>query len=337
MILTKEEIMSAARGAVRCEERDGAVRLFRFTEEEENIYKSKLDLHYRKTFATAAIRLVFKTDSKELFLDLRVDSARTRSYFSCDVVKDGETVGYIDNFSGVTLPKHYTGVTLPFGEFSERFELGEGKKTVSIYLPWSVTADIASLELDDGASFEPEREEKILISYGDSITQGYDAKRPKNRYAAILADALGAEEICKGIGGECFFPPLAKASPSHRADYISVAYGTNDWSNVTRETFMEKCRDFYASLSKGYPDAKIFAITPIWRKDLNEKTKFGEFSDVEACIRECVSSLDNVFVVSGRDLVPENEDLYADGRLHPDDCGFDFYAKKLIEKIKKLI
>lgn len=40
-------------------------------------------------------------------------------------------------------------------------------------------------------------------------------------------------------------------------------------------------------------------------------------------------------LISGFDLVPENENLYGDFRLHPNDEGFEYYHKALYEKVRK--
>ena len=101
---------------------------------------------------------------------------------------------------------------------------------------------------------------------------------------------------------------------------------------------MANAKAFYAALSKRYPEAKIFAITPIWRKNFSErKTPFGDFLEVKDRIAEAVKDLENVTLIEGFDLVPHDETLFADLSLHPRDEGFDFYAENLIRKIKKYI
>lgn len=117
-------------------------------------------------------------------------------------------------------------------------------------------------------------------------------------------------------------------------DYITVAYGTNDWIGIERCTFKEKCKGFYENLINNYPESKIFAITPIWRKDMNEERVFGAFEDVEKTIRECVKGIGNITVISGFDFVPKDEKYFADFRLHPNDDGFEYYAENLYNEIK---
>lgn len=149
-----------------------------------------------------------------------------------------------------------------------------------------------------------------------------------------MADLLSAEEYCKAIGGEFFNPDLALAYEPIEPDYITVAYGTNDWSKKTREYFTENCKKFYEILSEKYPKAKIFAITPIWRADINDEGKgFGDFSFVDSYIREVTRDLKNVVCIRGIDLVPHDRALFADFYLHPTDKGFDHYFKNLKKAI----
>lgn len=66
------------------------------------------------------------------------------------------------------------------------------------------------------------------------------------------------------MGSDRFFPELAELRDDIQPDYIVVAHGTNDWrSNRTREWFQEKSKKFFYALQENYPNAKIFAISPI--------------------------------------------------------------------------
>lgn len=327
MKLKLNQIKEIITGAVSVEEKNGIFELHRFTKEQEELYKATHPNFYNKTFTTAGIRLSFKTDSNNLFFKFMAADANARKYFSVDIFVDGKPVGYIDNFSAMQNE-------LPLGEFSKEFRLGDGIKTVCIYMPWSIKASIKEIAVDDGAFIEAVKPKNKLLAYGDSITHGYESLRPSNRYVAKLADALGAEEFNKAIGGECFFPELAELKDSFFPDYILVAYGTNDWSSTDESSFKENCKGFYENISRNYPNSKIFAITPIWRKDMNEEKPFGDFEKLEMHIRDAVKELKNVKVVSGLELVPQEEKFYADRVVHPNDEGFEHYFKNLYDEIK---
>ena len=148
---------------------------------------------------------------------------------------------------------------------------------------------------------------------------------------------MGAEEINKAIGGEIFVPGLVENKLDFEPDYISVAYGTNDWSTTVGCDFSKNVKSFYESLSKNYPNVPIFAITPIWRLNFKDYKPFGDFFSVEKIIRDVTSHLKNVHVISGFNLVGHDQKLFADLRLHPRDEGFNEYFENLSKKIGELI
>lgn len=333
MKLTYEQISAICQGAVRSAKTENGVGLYRFTEEQEEIYKRVSEDFYKKSRATAGVKLCFETDSSALFLCVNVKRASSRQYFSIDVMVNGEPVGYLDNFSDIEIPQAYATIRCLQGKFSKQFALGEGTKQVCLYLPWSMEVEIQELSLDDGAWIKPIKAAKKLLAFGDSITQGYDALRPSNRYAAKLAEALGAEEVNKGIGGERFFPELAETQESFEPDYITVAYGSNDWSKSEEDEFKEKCQAFYAALNRNYPNARIFAITPIWRKDYTAEKMFGPFHKVSEDIENIVKEFENITCIHGFEFVPQEEKYFADLRLHPNDEGFEEYFRSLYREI----
>lgn len=337
MKLNLEQLQQITTGTVKIKEENGQFSFSRFTTEQENLYQITNKDFYNKTFSTAGVKFSFKTDSKNLFIKLKTSISTSRKYFSVDVYVNDCTIGYIDNFSDIQMAHDYTQQEFLLGEFSKKFELGDGEKTVCVHLPWSVKTLIEEISIDDNSFIEGIKPKRKLMAYGDSITHGYDALRPSNRYVARLADRLGAEEFNKGIGGERFFPELAELKDSFMPDYITVAYGTNDWDFIDRETFKSKCKAFYTNISQNYPDSKIFSITPIWRKDMSEYREFGKFKKVEQDIRSAVMDVENITVISAFDFVPKNEKYFADLRLHPNDDGFEYYEKNLYDKIKKYI
>lgn len=338
MRLTTEQIKSITQGAVYVSEENDRVKFHRFTAEQEEIYKESGHWDfYIKTFATAGIQLAFKTDSEKLFLKVFTSGATSRSCFSHDVLINGKRVDSLDNFSGKTPARDYLFGEFPLGEYSKRFNIGKGMKEVRILFPFSVCSEIMEFSLDDGAEIIPLKEKRKMIFFGDSITQGYDAVYAENHYTERVASALGAEGFNKGIGGEIFFPQLAKKRDCFEPDYIVVAYGTNDWGKRTAEEFTEKCREFYSAVSDNYPKAKIFALTPVWRKDHYEQRKLGMFSDIGRIIGNVTENMNNVICLSGWDFIPHEEKYYSDLRLHPNDDGFAFYAENLISAIRQYV
>ncbi len=335
MKLTFEQIRSIARGfAYISEETDGLV-FHRFTAEQETLYKREKPDFYAKTQASSGVRMHFRTDSTTLTFRARIQNqSSSRSRYSFDVWVDGKPIAFMDNDDPTI---SYPSQGFPLTPVDRTIDLGAGTKEVQMYFPWSVLPCVTDMCLDDGACIEPIKPAKTMLMFGDSITHGYDALRPSKTYASRLADALDADARNKAIGGEIFFPALAAQADDLAPDYISVAYGTNDWSKCLPDQFRYNCREFYKALHDNYPTARIFAITPIWRGDYRDYRPMGDFFTIANTIREVTADLDRVTVIDGFDLVPQDTALFSDRYLHPDDAGFDHYATNLIAKINAIL
>ena len=60
---------------------NGLIFFKRFTLEQEQLYRKTNQDFYRKTFSTSGIELLFKTDSENLFLKLKVLTSSSGKYF----------------------------------------------------------------------------------------------------------------------------------------------------------------------------------------------------------------------------------------------------------------
>ena len=69
MKLTKNQLVKISHGAVRTTEENGKVVFFRFTEEQQELYKNtRRESFYLKTFTTAGIRIEFIISSAGISL-----------------------------------------------------------------------------------------------------------------------------------------------------------------------------------------------------------------------------------------------------------------------------
>ena len=337
MELTFEQIKSITCGAVSVEETEAGIRFYRFTKDQLAIYPKRREALVLKSLASSGVKFCFETDSETLFVKGIFEHASARSYFSLDVKVNGEVVDSLDNFSDVEIPPIYVDIQFPMGRYEKLFQLGKGMKKVTVYLPWNKIVTLESLCLDDGSVIKPVKFSKKLLAYGDSITQGFDAMRNYNRQIARLSEALDAEEFSRAVGAERYDPELAALRDDFDPDYIVVGYGTNDFSGLTPEEFNSNCSGFYRELEKHYPNARIFAITPIWRADMENPRAFSSFFDIEKGIRNATKNMKNVTVIDGMTLVPHDPKFYADGRLHPNDAGFEHYYRNLWKAVKEAL
>ena len=337
MKLNIETLKKISRGAVRIEERDGYICFLRFTKAQEELYKGVKTDFYNKTFSCAGVMLDFVTNSKTLTMKGSLTPSSSRTYYSFDIFIDGKPAHYIDNFTGVAVEKCYAPQKFEITGLDTHVDLGEGEKRVTVYFPWSMAVRFTEISLDDGALVEPCESKKKLLAFGDSITHGYDAMRPSVHYVQRLCEALGYEQVNKGIGAEIYRPALARLAEDFTPDLITVAYGTNDWNLIKSDEFTKNCSEFLKALRANYKDTKIIVLSPIWRKNVDETKPFGSFFDVEKIQREIVADIENTAVISGFDLVPHSPDYFADLRLHPNDAGFEHYFNNLVKKVKEIV
>lgn len=322
MKLDLEEIRSITKGVTKVSEDDGYFRFFRFTDTQSDTYlKLGKNDFYKKTFGSAGVRIAVHTDTTRFAFDYRFFPASSRKFAYFDVYTDGVLYSHFGFESDEVMSGH-AEISLP-----------DGEKTLEIYFPWGRRTDIKNVEINDGASLHGVNRQHTMLSFGDSITHGYDSVHPSLSYASQISYLLDADAINKGIGGDIFCPDIVEKEDIE-PDFITVAYGTNDWSGQPYESFEVKCREFYKKLSDIYPKSRIFAITPIWRKDMSKKTKFGFPADkVDEKIREFCRNLPNVTVINGWNLVPHSKEFFADFNLHPNDLGFCIYARNLYTEI----
>ena len=323
--LSFEQIEKLAHGVARVEEGDGKISFFRFTKEQQELYKNVCTDFFMKSFSTSGISLEFDTDSENLSLSVLVDKGSSRLFFTHSIFVNGNRMGELSGDIG-------DNQNVPF---DGNFQLGDGMKRVKILFPWSVASSVQSLELDDNAKVIPVEKKCNLLMLGDSITQGYDAMMPENAYAIKIAELFDAEARNKGIAGEQFFAELTLEKEDFKPDIITVAYGTNDWRHGTKTRFERECKGFFHNLRNSYPDTKIYAITPLWRADIDNEQQIGEpLSYIADFIKQVATEISDMVVIDGIDLIPHDSKYYQTDGVHPIDSGFEHYVNNLWKKLQ---
>ena len=326
-ILKLEQIKQIAHGLARVEAVDGRMELCRFTKEQQELYKGVSNDFYVKSCSTSGVSLEFDTDSEYLGLSVSICEGSSRYFFTHSIFVDGERIGDLSGeiASGA---EHVP--------FEKEFQLGIGIKRVRIVFPWSVASSLVALELDKDAKIMPVKKRCRMLMFGDSITQGYDAMAPEHAYAVKIATLMNAEARNKGIGGERFRASLALLEEDFEPDVIMVAYGTNDWANCKKIVFEEACKEFYINLRSTYPDAKIIALAPVWRSDIQDENSEGvPISYVAKYMNHISESISDMTVIDCVDFIPHEVEYFQTDGVHPIDIGFECYAKNLWEAMGK--
>ena len=325
MKLSFEQLKSIARGVDRVEKVADGVQFFRMTEAQKAYYLQYNNReNANKTDSTSGVKLAFYTDSENLKFSVKLTDGSSRLYAYFDVCENGAIIAH--------------GGSDKENEAEMEVKLLSGESLVEIYFPWSKGVIMTSFELDDGATLTPYARPKTLVAYGDSITHGYDATYPSLSYINRLGNLLDADVHNRGIGGSTFSPELVKRDNIQNPDFVTIAYGTNDWSMCKMEKFEADCRAFFKVIHERYPNAHVIAIAPIWRGDSERETAMARpISDVYKLFCEYTKDYDHFTVVDGWNLIPHLPAFFHDQILHPNDQGFSLYAENLYKAIKDKI
>ena len=105
MTLEFNTIIPAIRGCAKILEENGRLLLCRFTDAQSEAYRAYSSDFYKKTKASAGVRLEFITDSESITLCGEATSASSRKFFAFDVYSDGSLVShFIDSVEGSPTP-----------------------------------------------------------------------------------------------------------------------------------------------------------------------------------------------------------------------------------------
>lgn len=206
---------------------------------------------------------------------------------------------------------------------------------VTLYLPYSADCAVSDVVLEGASRLERGTDRGgLLLCYGDSITQGYDAIHPSLTYANLLARSLGLELLNQGISGYVFDPDTVDADSVPTPEIVTVAYGTNDWTNKESLEEIRTDMDRYLDrLAASFPKSRLYVILPIWRGDTAQPTAVGDFAPVLEALRASARRYPQIKVLNGQRAVPHCQDFFADAILHPTDTGMLLYAQWLSPQI----
>ena len=338
MTLSFEQIKEITQGIEDIKSTFDGIQFFRFTEEELVVRKQMGNGD--RSYSTAGVRMEFETDSKSLFIKFSVKSTMQRTYMALDVLVNGQRIGSVRNSPEDELLGTFFAIN-PYEWkdkiFEQKFELGEGTKKVSLYLPWNHVTCLKELTVDDGCFVKPAPRSKRILVLGDSITHGFDAICPSRSYASVLTARLDAQEYNKAIGGDKFFADIAETLVERTYDYVSIAYGTNDWCIYDYETAKKNCEEFFEIVQRKFKGSKFFVIGPVWRADYTDEMKFGKFEEMEKMIFEIAGKYENTHCIPGFELIDHDPALYGDHKVHPNDNGFKQYSERLWTEVEKYI
>lgn len=324
MKLTDQQIDSIVFGAEWAEQTERGRVFHRMSKQSADGFSVSEGANFFKPKCSSAtcINYDFYTDSKSMvFSYTELFEGSSRKIFFFDVyVNDVMTMHVGEN------PCEHT-------EGCFTVNLNGDINRITIYSPTLMGYALGSIEIDDGAKIIPVVKKGKLLALGDSITHGYDQMYTSLAYANAIFRRFDLEVVNQAIGGaRAWGNTLVKEND---VDYVTVAYGTNDWSTKTKESFAKDYDAYVAQLREFYPEAKIFLISPIWRGDKSE-SGMGTMDVAERIIEKVADKYGCVYVY-GWNLVPHLPEFFSPDKIHPNDLGGTQYAFSLCKILENYI
>ena len=211
------------------------------------------------------------------------------------------------------------------------------EREITINFPLYSDVSDLYIGLDENATLKKAseyRQEKPMVFYGSSITQGGCASRPGNTYESIVARNLRIDYINLGFSGN------AKAE-DEIAQYIkgldmSVFVFDYDHNAPTSKHLEETHQKMFLAVREANPELPIVLLSrPKYR--LNEEDK-ERLAIIRKTYDDAIAAGDqNVYMIDGPTLMQyAKNDGTVDGD-HPNDLGFHSMAKVLIEKLQTIL
>ena len=323
MELTLSQLRSITLGALDIRREGDAFFFCRMSDQQAEAFSRQSPELGPRASAPSGVRFDFFTDAAEVAVRYRLGShISDRAYFGIDALVNG------------TLTAHEGALSYTDGQEGTLHVHLDGRENhVQIFLSAVTPISVLSVTVTDGASLRPYKPRRRILMHGDSITQGYDAYYPSACYANRLAMYYDAEIINQAIGGACL-DPNTTAHAGDDFDFITVAYGTNDWRKKLGADIGPDADAFMDRLKELYPDTPVFVILPLWRSDFLDTYRAGDFRVCRALIGR-LAAKHGFHVIDDFDMVPHDKRYFWDARLHPNEHGFFLYAQRLTELINE--
>jgi len=273
---------------------EGYLDVEAFTQEQKD-YISGKNSSFTQFVSDEQIVLSFITDATEFSFDYKKEDTSANYYMEVFV-------------NGVQGKQIELGLMSDEGTFT--YKLPGTESRVDVYLPRN-GLKLKNFAVSDGKFKAVEGRTKALF-YGDSITYGYLANdHTCNTYVSVLSRLLDYEYVNFGVGGYYFDAGQLIEQNVFDPDVIFVAYGIN---HGNASSVADGMPSFMDRLAEMYPNKKIYLLTPLWTSEPRD------YKGIRAKMTEIAANYENVTVIDGASLIPEEEKWFSDG-LHPNVNG----------------
>lgn len=185
----------------------------------------------------------------------------------------------------------------------------------------------------------PPRSEEIpakkILAYGSSITHSACAQLFTNSYIYNVGKRLGADVLCKGMGGSCHIESeVAEYLTQEAWDVAILELGINMVECYPVAEFEKRARYLVEKMIKtGKPVVLISNFTSFYNVSSDKPRQAN--ADYVRCLEDIYESLrrDNLYYIRGQEMIKDWDYLSCD-LLHPSPYGHGEMARNIAEKIR---
>lgn len=175
-----------------------------------------------------------------------------------------------------------------------------------------------------------------IVYYGSSITQGGCASRPGNAYPAMISREFDWDYINLGFSGNAL-------GEAEMAEYISgldmsMFVCGYDHNAPTAEHLQNTHEALFQRIRSAHPNIPILMLT-MPRKTLRQEGELRERERIirATCERARARGDQNVYFLTGTELLGEAAQAATVDNCHPNDIGFYYMARRVIRFIREEI
>lgn len=250
------------------------------------------------------------------------------------ILADGVKVGEITHANGTRPIAAETTVT---------FATATARR---VELVWQSrdTMDLLEIGVEPGVGLgAAARPNSVLLTYGDSITDGYSASDALHNYASLTAEALGLQLVNMGYGGRSSTAADGALMGAKQARLTTHLMGANDfYANRSAATVQSNVTGFITGFRGAHPTGDLVLITPLNSPNANaEPANSGgaTYEDIRQAVRNAHAAFPgdaNLHLIEGPTLLANTGGKFVDG-LHPNDAGFADQATALTPLLAALL
>ncbi len=295
---------------------------------------------------SAGISVRFSTNSTSINVKWKVNGSPSINHMN----KIG--VGGVDLYCFMNGQWQYVSSGIPSGSVNSLSMISNMDTTTKeflVNLPLYSTVESVEIGADKNAIISKPiknllKNQKPIVFYGTSITQGGSASRPGMAYPAIISRNYSVETINLGFSGNGRFERSVGLA---LCDIDAAMYVIDCTPNSFPDTIKKNALSLIKQLRACKPDAPILLVESILRENsfLNkaESTTAGSLKWIEAQNKELKKAfedskelgIEKVYYLEATNLLGTDHEGTVDG-THLTDLGFFRIADVIGKKIKKI-